>query len=61
MLVVWCFRDKTEFLPEDEWNRQDLPMQARIYNGQLVKVKIKKDMERHVTTFYRIERPPITY
>ena len=55
------FRDKTEFLPEDEWNRLDLPMQARIYNGQLVKVKIKKDMERHVTTFYRIELPPITY
>ena len=61
MLVVWCFRDKTEFLQEDEWNRLDLPMQERMYNGQLVKVKIKKDMERHVTTFYRIELPPITY
>ena len=61
MLVVWCFRDKTEFLPEDEWNRLDLPVQERIYNGQLVKIKIKKDMERHVTTFYRIELPPITY
>ncbi len=31
MLVVWCFRDKTEFLPEDEWNRLDLPVQERMY------------------------------
>lgn len=60
-LVVWCFRKKTEFLPEDEWNRLALPVQERMRNCRPTRVKIDKDMERHVTTFYHIEIPPVIY
>lgn len=60
-LVVWCFRKKTEFLPEDEWNRLALPVQERMRNCRPTRVKIDKDMERHVTTFYHIEMPPVIY
>ena len=59
--VVWCFRKKTEFLPEDEWNNLDLPVKERMCNERITKVKVGKDMERHVTTIYRIKLPPIIY
>ena len=61
MLVVWCFRDKTEFLQEDEWNRLDLLRAGADVQRTTRESQDKKDMERHVTTFYRIELPPITY
>lgn len=60
-LVVWCFRDNKKFLTEDEWNALNLPVQIRMYNGGIRKVKVRKDMERHVTTFYFISLPPIIY
>ena len=59
--VVWCFQDKTELLSEDEWNRLDLPVRERMYNGRLTKIKVGKDMEHHVTTNYRIKIPPVIY
>lgn len=60
-LVVWCFRDKTEILSEEEWNRLELPVREQMCNGRLTKVKIGKDMENHITTTYRIQLPPIIY
>lgn len=59
--VVWCFQDKTELLSEDEWNRLDLPVRERMYNGRLTRIKVGKDMEHHVTTNYRIKIPPVIY
>ncbi len=57
-LVMWCFREKMEFVKEDVWNSLELPVHERICNCSLEKVKIAKDMERHIVTIYRIDLQP---
>lgn len=54
-IVLWCFRRQFEFLTTDEWNRLEAESVERKLSYKPEKVKIVKDMERHITTFYRIK------
>lgn len=57
-LMMWCFREKHELVQEKEWDSLDLPVHERMLNGSIRKVKIAKDMERHIVTIYRIDLQP---
>ncbi len=58
-IVMWCFREKLEFVTEEEWEALDLPAHEKMLNGSIRKVKIAKDMERHIVTLYRIDPQPV--
>lgn len=53
-IVVWCFRREYVFLPLAEWEKIDAPAEERRLNFHPEQVKIVKDMEKHITFFYRI-------
>lgn len=52
--VLWCFRREYVFLPQEEWEKVDAPIVERRLNFHPEQVKTAKDMEKHITTFYRI-------
>ena len=54
-IVVWCFRHENRFITQDEWNKIDEPAVERRFNFYPEQVKIVKDMEQHITYFYRIK------
>ena len=54
-IVVWCFRREYVFLPLDEWEKIESPAVERRLNFHPEQVKIVKDMEQHITYFYRIK------
>lgn len=54
-IVVWCFRREYIFLPLAEWEKIDAPTEERRLNFYPEQVKIVKDMEKHITCFYRIK------
>ena len=54
-IVLWCFRREYVFLPLAEWETVDAPAEERRLNFYPEQVKIVKDMERHITYFYRIK------
>lgn len=54
-VVVWCFRREYVFLPLSEWEQVDAPAEERRLNFHSEQVKIVKDMEKHITYFYRIQ------
>ena len=54
-IVVWCFRREYVFLPSAEWEKIDAPAEERRLNFHPEQVKIAKDMEKHITYFYRIK------
>ena len=54
-IVVWCFRREYVFLPSAEWEKVDAPAEERRLNFHPEQVKIVKDMEKHITYFYRIK------
>ena len=54
-IVVWCFRREYVFLPSDEWEKIGAPAEERRLNFHPEQVKIAKDMEKHITYFYRIK------
>ena len=54
-IVVWCFRHENRFITQDEWNRIDEPAVERRLNFYPEQVKIVKDMEQHITRFYRVK------
>lgn len=54
-IVVWCFRREYVFLPPAEWEKIDAPVEKRILNCYPEQVKVVKDMEKHITCFYRIK------
>lgn len=58
-IVMWCFREKLEFITEEEWECLDLPVHEKMYNGSIRKVKIVKDIERHTVTLYHIGQQPV--
>ncbi len=53
--VLWCFRREYVFLPQKEWEKVDAPIVERRLNFHPEQVKIVKDMDKHITTFYRIK------
>ena len=53
--MVWCFRREYVFLPLSEWEKIDAPAVERRLNFHPEQVKIVKDMEKHITYFYRIQ------
>ena len=53
--VVWCFRREYVFLPLTEWEKIEIPAVERKLNFHPEQVKIVKDMEKHITYFYRIK------
>ena len=57
-LVMWCYREKLEFVDEDTWNGLELPVHERMLNCSLEKVKIAKDSEQHIVTLYCISTQP---
>ena len=54
-IVVWCFRREYVFLPLSEWEKIDATIEKRRLNFYYEQVKIVKDMEKHITYFYRIK------
>ena len=54
-IVVWCFRREYVFLPLAEWEKIAAPAEERRLNFYPEQVKIIKDMEKHITYFYRIK------
>lgn len=54
-IVVWCFRREYVFLLSAEWEKIDAPAEERRLNFHPEQVKIAKDMEKHITYFYRIK------
>jgi hypothetical protein len=54
-IVLWCFRREYIFLSLPEWEKIDAPVEERRLNFHPEKVKIVKDMEKHITCFYRIK------
>ena len=54
-IVLWCFRREYIFLPLAEWEKIDAPAEERRLNFHPEQVKIVKDMEKHITCFYRIK------
>ena len=54
-IVVWCFRREYVFLLSTEWEKIDAPAEERRLNFHPEQVKIIKDMEKHITYFYRIK------
>ena len=54
-IVLWCFRREYVFLPSAEWKKIDAPVTERRLNFYPEQVKIVKDMENHITCFYRIK------
>ena len=54
-IVLWCFRREYVFLPLAEWETVDAPAEERRLNFYPEQVKIVKDMEKHITYFYRIK------
>ena len=55
LFVLWCYKRQIEFLPLDEWNKMDVEAVERRLSYRPEQVKIVKDMENHITTFYRIK------
>lgn len=54
-IVVWCFHREYVFLPLSEWEKIDAPAVERRLDFHPERVKIVKDMERHITYFHRIK------
>ena len=54
-IVLWCFRREYVFLPSAEWETFNAPIETRRLNFHPEQVKIVKDMEKHITYFYRIK------
>lgn len=54
-IVLWCFRREYVFLPSAEWEKIKIPAVERKLNFHPEQVKIVKDMEKHITYFYRIK------
>ena len=54
-IVLWCFRREYVFLPLSEWEKIESPAVERRLNFHPEQVKIVKDMENHITCFYRIK------
>ena len=52
-IVLWCFRREYVFLPSAEWETFNAPIETRRLNFHPEQVKIVKDMEKHITYFYR--------
>ena len=55
LFVLWCYKRQFEFLPLDEWNKVDAEAVERRLSYQPEQVKIVKDSEKHISTFYRIK------
>ena len=54
-IVLWCFRREYVFLPSAECEKIKIPAVERKLNFHPEQVKIVKDMEKHITYFYRIK------
>lgn len=54
-IVLWCFRREYIFLPLPEWEKIESPAVERRLNFHPEQVKIVKDMEKHITYFFRIK------
>ena len=50
-----CFRHENRFLPQHEWDKIDAPAMERRLNFHPEQVKLVKDMDSHITYFYRIK------
>ena len=55
LFVLWCYKRQFEFLTLDEWNKVDAEAVERRLSYRPEQVKIVKDMENHISTFYRIK------
>ena len=55
LFVLWCYKRQFEFLPLDEWKKIDAEAMERRLSYRPEQVKIVKDMENHISTFYRIK------
>ena len=55
LFVLWCYKRQFEFLPLDEWKKIDAEAVERRLSYRPEQVKIVKDMENHISTFYRIK------
>ncbi len=54
-IVVWCFHREYVFLPLAEWEKINTLAVERRLAFHPEQVKIVKDMEQHITYFYRIK------
>ena len=55
LFVLWCYNRQIEFLPFDEWNKIDAEAVERRLSYSPEQVKIVKDTQNHISTFYRIK------
>ena len=55
LFVLWCYKRQFEFLTLDEWNKIDIEAVERRLSYRPEQVKIVKDSEKHISTFYRIK------
>ena len=56
LFVLWCYKRQFEFLPLDEWNKIDIEAVERRLSYRPEQVKIVKNSEKHITTYYRIKQ-----
>ena len=55
LFVLWCYKRQFEFRPLDEWNKIDAEAVERRLSYRSEQVKIVKDGQKHISTFYRIK------
>ena len=55
LFVLWCYKRQFEFLTLDEWNKVDAEAVERRLSYSPEQVKIVKDTQKHISTFYRIK------
>lgn len=53
--VLWCFRREYVFLSQKEWDMIAAPVVERRLNFYTEQTKMSKDMNKHITTWYRIK------
>ena len=51
-MVILCFRHSDMRISPEEWEKMDCPVSVREIYGQMQEVKIVKDHNTHLTTFY---------
>lgn len=54
--VIWCFRREYVFLPLEEWEKIEAPIVERRLNFFPEQVKLVKDMDKHISYWYRIDK-----
>ncbi len=55
-IVVWCFRSEYVFFPLEEWEKIEAPIVERRLNFFPEQVKLVKDMDKHISYWYRIDK-----